>query len=66
MRVSEEMAAGGEEPLGKKGDVSDVEGSRHSEVIVAETARVVDHVAERKLCRKFDIRILPFLAVMCK
>ncbi|KAK3939962.1 putative mfs transporter protein [Diplogelasinospora grovesii] len=64
MRVSEEMVAGGEEPLGKKGDVSDVEDSRHSEVIVAETARVVDHVAERKLCRKFDIRILPFLAVM--
>lgn len=31
-----------------------------------ETARVVDHVAERKLCRKFDIRLLPVLAVMCK
>ncbi|KAK3384042.1 MFS transporter [Lasiosphaeria ovina] len=30
----------------------------------AETARVVDRIAERQLCRKFDIRILPVLAVM--
>lgn len=30
-----------------------------------ETARVVDHDAERKLCFKFDIRILPVLAIMC-
>lgn len=36
------------------------------EVAVAETARVVDHAAERRLCRKFDLRILPVLAVMCK
>ncbi|KAK0733213.1 MFS transporter [Lasiosphaeria miniovina] len=30
----------------------------------AETARVVDRIAERQLCRRFDIRILPVLAVM--
>lgn len=29
-----------------------------------ETARVVDHQAERRLCRKFDVRILPVLSVM--
>lgn len=28
------------------------------------TAAVVDHVAERKLCRKFDFRLLPVLAIM--
>lgn len=32
--------------------------------IIADTARVVDHKAEMRLCRKFDARILPFLAVM--
>lgn len=31
-----------------------------------ESARVVDHAAERKLCLKFDVRMLPVLAVMCK
>jgi hypothetical protein len=30
-----------------------------------ETARVVDHEAERALCRKFDFRLLPILAFMC-
>lgn len=30
-----------------------------------ETARVVDHAAERALCRKFDIRLMPVLAIMC-
>lgn len=30
-----------------------------------ETARVVDHVAERRLCRKFDVRLMPVLAIMC-
>lgn len=33
---------------------------------IEETARVVDHPAERALCFKFDIRILPVLAIMCK
>lgn len=48
-------------------DVGDAESSTNGEgAIVAETARVLDHDAEVKLCRKFDIRILPVLAVMCK
>lgn len=33
--------------------------------IVDEVTRVVDHKAERRLCRRFDLRILPILAVMC-
>lgn len=31
-----------------------------------EVARVVDHKAERRLCRRFDFRLLPVLAVMCR
>lgn len=27
--------------------------------------RVTDHKAERKLCFKFDIRLLPVIAIMC-
>lgn len=34
--------------------------------IMDDVARVVDHKAERRLCRKFDYRLLPILAVMCK
>lgn len=34
--------------------------------VVDEVTRVVDHKAERRLCRRFDIRLLPILAVMCK
>ena len=33
---------------------------------MAETACVVDHIAERQLCRKFDVRLMPVLAIMCK
>lgn len=33
---------------------------------IQDTARVLDHQAERALCRKFDYRLLPILAVMCK
>jgi hypothetical protein len=29
-----------------------------------ETAHIVDKDAERKLCRKFDFRLLPVLAIM--
>ncbi|KAK4922273.1 hypothetical protein LTR66_016612, partial [Elasticomyces elasticus] len=32
--------------------------------IMDEVTRVVDHKAERRLCRKFDYRLLPILAVM--
>lgn len=31
-----------------------------------EIARVIDHAAERALCRKFDYRLLPVLSFMCK
>jgi hypothetical protein len=34
--------------------------------VMDEVTRVVDHKAERRLCRKFDYRLLPILAVMCK
>lgn len=43
----------------------DIESSSAGE-IVEDTARVVDHKAERALCRKFDFRLLPVLAIMCK
>lgn len=33
--------------------------------VVDEVTRVVDHKAERRLCRRFDIRLLPILAIMC-
>lgn len=32
----------------------------------AETARVLDKAAERRLCLKFDVRLMPVLALMCK
>jgi hypothetical protein len=34
--------------------------------VIDEVTRVVDHKAERRLCRKFDYRLLPILAIMCK
>ena len=35
-----------------------------TEGVGAETAMVLDHHAERALCRKFDFRLLPVLAIM--
>lgn len=35
------------------------------DVAEGETARVVDHIAERQLCRKFDVRLMPVLVIMC-
>lgn len=56
-------------PLPKK-DIEvadDAESSANGEGgVVADTARVQDHEAEVRLCRKFDLRLLPVLAVMCK
>ncbi|KAI1159991.1 major facilitator superfamily transporter [Nemania serpens] len=34
------------------------------ETMVGETAHVIDRAAERALCRKFDFRLLPMLAIM--
>lgn len=33
---------------------------------LGETARVLDKAAERRLCLKFDVRLMPVLALMCK
>lgn len=52
--------------LSKDIDAGDVESFSGEPGAAPETARVLDHDAEVKLCRKFDIRILPFLAIMCK
>lgn len=54
-------------PLPKKDleYTGDAESSVHGDTtVVAETARVLDHAAEVRLCRKFDLRILPVLAIM--
>lgn len=34
--------------------------------VVEDVVQVVDHKAERALCLRFDLRLLPVLAVMCK
>jgi hypothetical protein len=47
------------------GDVNDVESTAGKAAATEETARVVDHHAEQALCRKFDYRLLPVLALMC-
>ena len=45
----------------------DVETNRDPSMGVIEgVVRVVDHQAERALCRKFDFRLLPILAFMCR
>lgn len=45
---------------------ADAESARGGDVDIGETARVVDTQAERALCRKFDFRLLPVLAVMVR
>lgn len=40
----------------------DVESQKDASI--EQTAHVVDAIAERALCRKFDLRLLPVLAVM--
>lgn len=56
------MTSGSKDSLAEVEAASFEENARNNN----ETARVVDHEAERKLCFKFDIRILPVLAVMCR
>lgn len=46
-------------------DTKDAESSLGAPPDFNETARILDHKAERALCRKFDFRILPVLAIMC-
>ncbi|RWA06169.1 hypothetical protein EKO27_g8938 [Xylaria grammica] len=45
-----------------KKSIDDAENSR--EDVAEETALVIDSAAERALCRKFDFRLLPVLAIM--
>ncbi|GAW21182.1 hypothetical protein ANO14919_107000 [Xylariales sp. No.14919] len=45
-----------------KKSIDDAENSR--EDVAGETALVIDSAAERALCRKFDFRLLPVLAIM--
>ncbi|KAI1309929.1 major facilitator superfamily transporter [Xylaria venustula] len=58
-----------DEPVSKSDVVSSTKKSTddaesHGENIVGETAHIIDAAAERALCRKFDFRLLPVLAVM--
>lgn len=34
--------------------------------VVEDVVQVVDHRVERALCRRFDLRLLPILALMCE
>jgi len=57
-----------ESPTASVGDSTDVKTpynvDAESRIDTSETAYVIDHHAERALCRKFDFRLLPVLAVM--
>ncbi|KAI1383986.1 putative MFS transporter [Hypoxylon trugodes] len=50
----------------KKDPISNTSNDVESHVVVREdeTAGVIDRAAERALCRKFDLRLLPVLAIM--
>jgi hypothetical protein len=50
------------DPKDHKGD-DFIDDTLH-DVAEGETARVVDRIAERQLCRKFDVRLMPVLAIM--
>lgn len=47
-------------------DPSNLQGYASAPGIIDEVTRVVDHKAERRLCRRFDFRLLPILAIMCR
>jgi hypothetical protein len=62
----------GPEPAAKDAPVASYN-NKHSddaesrtEDVLGETAHVIDSAAERALCRKFDLRLLPILAVMVR
>lgn len=42
------------------------EGEVYDYVDDEDTTAVVDKSAERRLCRKFDIRLMPMLSLLCK
>lgn len=49
-----------------KNDPNKLQGYGSAPGVVDDLAPVVDHKAERRLCRRFDIRLLPILAIMCR
>lgn len=51
--------------MGTVDEPNKLQGYASAPDIVDEATRVVDHKAERRLCRRFDLRLLPILAVMC-
>ncbi|KAJ5156919.1 uncharacterized protein N7482_008019 [Penicillium canariense] len=50
--------------LGSVDEPNKLQGYASAPGVVDEVTRVVDHKAERRLCRRFDMRLLPILAVM--
>jgi hypothetical protein len=47
-------------------DPNKLQGYASAPGVIDEVTRVVDHKAERRLCRRFDFRLLPILAIMCR
>jgi hypothetical protein len=52
--------------IGTVDEPNKLQGYASAPGVFDEVTRVVDHKAERRLCRKFDYRLLPILAIMCK
>jgi hypothetical protein len=52
--------------IGTVDEPNKLQGYASAPGVIDEVTRVVDHKAERRLCRKFDYRLLPILAIMCK
>lgn len=52
--------------LGTIDEPNKLQGYASAPGVIDEVTRVVDHKAERRLCRRFDIRLLPILAIMCR
>lgn len=52
--------------LGTIDEPNKLQGYGSAPGVIDEVTRVVDHKAERRLCRRFDIRLLPILAIMCR
>ncbi|KAJ5769758.1 uncharacterized protein N7511_001809 [Penicillium nucicola] len=50
--------------MGTLDEPNKLQGYASAPGVMDEVTRVVDHKAERRLCRKFDYRLLPILAIM--
>jgi hypothetical protein len=70
MDVHKVNTSGSDSPREDLGDtktpytITDPEHQLDAELAQHEPAYIVDHHAERALCRKFDFRLLPILALM--